>query len=217
MPEIQVVCFDLGGVLVRLSANIEAAAARVGIRATEPAGWSEPAALKRRGDVIRRYHRGDISCEEYYREFARACDERFDARAVQALHAGWLLGEYAGVAALVARLNQTPGLRTACLSNTAHAHWDQMTRSASHEYPAVNLLQCRMASHLLKMVKPDPEIYEQAVAQLGVAPNQVLFFDDLPDNVAAARQVGLYAERVDPEQETAPQIEAAVRRRIEHF
>jgi glucose-1-phosphatase len=204
-------------VIVRLSPSIDAAAARVGLSVPEPLGWSDPAAQQRRSDVIRRYHRGDLSCEEYYAEFAAACDQRFDAKTVELLHRGWLLGEYEGLGALITRLNQTPGLTTACLSNTAHAHWEHMTRSASGEYPAIRQLQHKMASHLLRMVKPDLEIYQQAVARLGVAPNEVLFFDDLEENVSAARHAGLQAERIDPSQETAPQIEAAVSRRLGAF
>ena len=42
--------------------------------------------------------------------------------------------------------------------------------------------------------KPDPAYFEQIVRDLGVAPGDLLFIDDLDDNVAAARSVGLHAE-----------------------
>lgn len=41
--------------------------------------------------------------------------------------------------------------------------------------------------------KPQPEIYERALRRLGVAPGEAVFVDDMPENVAAARQAGLAA------------------------
>ena len=43
------------------------------------------------------------------------------------------------------------------------------------------------------LVKPQPEIYELTAERLGVAPNEVLFIDDLPINCDAARAVGMQA------------------------
>ena len=43
--------------------------------------------------------------------------------------------------------------------------------------------------------KPDPEAYLGAARTLGVTPADCLFIDDRPDNVAAARAVGMQAIR----------------------
>lgn len=43
------------------------------------------------------------------------------------------------------------------------------------------------------VLKPHPDAYEVALAQLGVAAHDVLFVDDQPANVAGARSVGLHA------------------------
>ncbi|HEY6797992.1 MAG TPA: HAD-IA family hydrolase [Kineosporiaceae bacterium] len=40
------------------------------------------------------------------------------------------------------------------------------------------------------LAKPDPRIYTRADAAYGTDPGQVIFFDDRPDNVAAARDHG---------------------------
>ncbi len=45
------------------------------------------------------------------------------------------------------------------------------------------------------LLKPDPAIYQHALAALGLPAPAVLFVDDNPANVAAARQVGLRAVR----------------------
>jgi len=39
--------------------------------------------------------------------------------------------------------------------------------------------------------KPDPRAYELALAELGLAPEEVLFVDDNPENIAAARRLGM--------------------------
>jgi putative hydrolase of the HAD superfamily len=41
------------------------------------------------------------------------------------------------------------------------------------------------------MVKPDPAIYELALARLGVAPNEAIFIDDTVGHVTAARSLGI--------------------------
>jgi len=41
------------------------------------------------------------------------------------------------------------------------------------------------------LVKPDPAIFQLALARLGVAPEETIFIDDSPGHVAAARGLGL--------------------------
>ena len=44
------------------------------------------------------------------------------------------------------------------------------------------------------MIKPEAEIYHDAIAGLGVEPDEALFLDDRPENVEGARAVGIHAE-----------------------
>jgi putative hydrolase of the HAD superfamily len=48
----------------------------------------------------------------------------------------------------------------------------------------------RFASQILGHAKPSPEIYRRVIELLAVQPNQVLFFDDKPENVEAASKLG---------------------------
>jgi len=45
-------------------------------------------------------------------------------------------------------------------------------------------------------IKPDSEAFEHAASALGCEPASILFLDDLPMNVHAAREAGLKAECV---------------------
>jgi HAD superfamily hydrolase (TIGR01509 family) len=42
-------------------------------------------------------------------------------------------------------------------------------------------------------VKPDPAIYRACLEALGCEPGRTLFFDDRPNNVEAARELGMEA------------------------
>jgi HAD superfamily hydrolase (TIGR01509 family) len=42
------------------------------------------------------------------------------------------------------------------------------------------------------MIKPDRKVFEYAVSQFGVVPEETIFIDDTPANVNAASAVGLH-------------------------
>jgi putative hydrolase of the HAD superfamily len=52
------------------------------------------------------------------------------------------------------------------------------------------------ASHLVGMLKPDIEIFQHIVEQIGCPPTRILFLDDNQLNVASARTAGMVARRV---------------------
>lgn len=57
------------------------------------------------------------------------------------------------------------------------------------------------------VAKPDPGFFRYIVTALAHPPGSLLFLDDLPENVAAARDQGLHAELVGPG-DVAPQLRA---------
>jgi FMN phosphatase YigB (HAD superfamily) len=65
-------------------------------------------------------------------------------------------------------------------------------------YPSLHRVRHRFASHLLGARKPDRAVFERVEAATGRAGRDVLFFDDLEENVAAARAAGWRAALVDP-------------------
>lgn len=68
---------------------------------------------------------------------------------------------------------------------------------ADHLFPELRPLFGRhiYASAGLKTAKPDPMCYRQCLSMLDAAPSDVLFVDDLPQNVAGAEAAGLSAHR----------------------
>ena len=45
----------------------------------------------------------------------------------------------------------------------------------------------------VKIIKPEREIYELCLKELGVLPEQTVFFDDVKENVDAALMLGIHA------------------------
>lgn len=83
------------------------------------------------------------------------------------------------------------GYRTAILSNLPRPLGEELraTPGFLEHFDHVTF------SYELRKIKPQPEIYQDAVEGLGVAPAQALFLDDRPDNVQGAQAVGLHAQR----------------------
>lgn len=63
-------------------------------------------------------------------------------------------------------------------------------------------------SHLVRLRKPMREIYEYVLADAELKPETCMFFDDLPENVEAARQLGIQGIWHDPKTEIAERLKA---------
>jgi putative hydrolase of the HAD superfamily len=85
---------------------------------------------------------------------------------------------------------QAHGLRTAILSNLPRALGEKLRATPGFLNPFDHVT----FSYELRSIKPEPEIYHDAIRGLGVAPHEGLFLDDRSENVEGARAVGLLAE-----------------------
>jgi glucose-1-phosphatase len=207
----RVVCFDLGGVLVRIVRSWSEACVKAELVERHPEWFASDTWSQRRGAAGDRYQCGLIGCDAYHDELAGKNEGAYTAAELRRIHDAWTLDEYPGAFELVQALNALPSVRTACLSNTNHGHWVRLANlDGKREYPTVLALRHRLASHLLGCAKPDPRIYELAFATFAAGrslqPSDVVFFDDLEANVTAARAAGWSAFCVDPAGDTAAQM-----------
>lgn len=209
---VRLVCFDWGGVILRICGSWTEACAAAGLP-VRPGSEAPELAIARR-DLAQRYQVGQLTCDEFFTSASEACRGLYTSDEIRAVHDAWLLHEYPGIPDLLERLTRRPGIETALLSNTNHRHWSRhlpRSRGVPADFPAIGMLTHRHASHLLKLAKPDPGIYEALERATGYSPAEILFFDDLPDNIAAARARGWQAEQIDPKGDTAAQIAAQLR------
>jgi FMN phosphatase YigB (HAD superfamily) len=205
----RLVVFDLGGVVVRICRSWAEGCAQAGVehRPEVERALAEPAAL----ELLDRHQRGGIDPAEFFERQSRVLGGGVHAPAeLERVHRAWILGDYPGIGEAIDRIHAA-GLDTACLSNTNAAHWEQLQES-----DAFRRIRTRHASHLLGLAKPDHAIYRAFERAVGRAPDEVLLFDDLPENVEAARACGWPAVRIDHRADTAAQVLAALRERGIH-
>lgn len=62
-------------------------------------------------------------------------------------------------------------------------------------------------SYAVQLAKPDPKIYELAITLAGCLPAEILFVDDMPENLVAAEKVGLQTFQFHPAQAAADAAE----------
>lgn len=202
--EIRLVCFDLGGVIVRICRSWAQACNVLGYEVHEAV--AHPDRIRQRRAVWGEHQTGRMPDDEFWRKLAQATGDLYAPEQARAVHAAWLLGEYDGVVDLIGELNATGCIETACLSNTDPHHWETMSG-----YASVRSMRHRFASHLLGLAKPDRAIFEAFEAQTGCRGREIVFFEDSPENVEAARAAGWHAELVDHEGDTAGQMREHLR------
>jgi epoxide hydrolase-like predicted phosphatase len=97
---------------------------------------------------------------------------------------GTLNTELAGWAASL-----RPAYRTGIISNSFVGARER----EQERYRLGELTDLIIYSHEVGIAKPDPAIYHLACDRLGVRPAEMIFLDDLAENVAAARSLGIQA------------------------
>ena len=205
-PAVRLVTFDLGGVLVRITRTWEEACALAGVP-VHPATDS-PEAWRARQPYIHAYERGELGYEAFLEGLAVASGGHYAAAEIERIHHVILREEFPGIDRLLGDL-EAAEVATAILSNTNASHWDAVFSPTGRErFPSVARVGVPMASHLLRARKPDAEIFARADAVTGIRGAEVLYFDDLEDNVKAARRAGWRSERVDPTGDPAAEMRA---------
>ncbi len=206
---IDLVCLDLGGVLIRICRSLEEALSKAEVQLRPPPGSSDGSfeRLDENNDWRQLHHdyeTGRCDVDRYFRQ-ASAMTGATVAQ-TEAILKAWLHDPYPGVIGLIDQLtNKDAKADTACLSNTNAYHWSMMTQDGPTHLP-LDRLDLRFTSFQIGAAKPDGEIYAHVERVTGVAPGRIIFFDDHRPNVTAAAQRGWQAHLIDPDDDTVGQI-----------
>jgi putative hydrolase of the HAD superfamily len=137
------------------------------------------------------YGRGDVTAEEYWLKLAAQTNTSIDRRQIEILRQVevemWTHPDPALLAWLSA-LNSA-GFKTALLSNMP---LDLMTH-VRENFQWMENFTFKTFSAEVRLVKPDPAIYEHTLHGLGVSAEEALFVDDREANIQAVRALGLHA------------------------
>jgi glucose-1-phosphatase len=198
---IEALLFDLGRVVIDLD------------QARAHARWAELAGVPMRDiaalvgerilgkEAYCRHERGEISDAQFFAHLRQQLKLALsDAELVD----GWnsiFIGEIPGIRRLLANLHGRLPLYAFSNTNVAHqAYWSRQFRDLLMPFRKIYV------SHEIGARKPEPAAFRTVVADMGLAPDRVLFFDDSAENVAGARACGLMAVAVT----TAAEIETAL-------
>jgi putative hydrolase of the HAD superfamily len=178
MAGARVLVFDLGGVVVDSVGLAE-------LQRRDPA--SDADGVRQRWEAspaLIRFQTGRSSPEAFAASFVQEWPLDLEPAEFLQQFAAWVKPPAPATLDLLGRLRTRH--QVACLSNTNIVHWQQILDG----FGLRGVLDRHLASHELGLLKPAPEIYARAERELGCGPQDIVFFDDAPDNVAAARAAG---------------------------
>lgn len=185
LPPVEALLFDLGNVLIEIDfgralahwATFSALSVEE-LRATF--GPDEP---------YEKHERGELQGHEYFEHLRKKL--RLDATDSQ-IEEGWnsiFVGEI-GAAIEAVRRTTLPRHVLSNSNRTHHACWRQ--RFA----PMLTGFDRIFESSAMGHRKPEPKAFEHVAEALKLAPERILFFDDLEANIAGANQAGLQTVHV---------------------
>ncbi len=192
--------FDLGGVLVDIDFG----------RALE--AWSAFSVLSQ--DELKhafkldaaheRLARGEITAREYFAHLRSTLKLSAD---LEEIERGWnavFIGEIAQTRRLVERAHRS--LPCYLFTNTNASHMTCWSAMCPRVVATIDRI---FASHQMGLRKPERAAFDYICQALDTAPQSILFFDDLPENVQAGREAGLQSVLVRTPQDVADALCAA--------
>lgn len=199
---IKAVCFDFGGVLVRIARSWAEACTRAGLE-PEPLAGPESDMIRAVGPAAE-LQTGRIEFDEFIERSHQEGPNTPDRTQLRAVHAGWLIEEFPGMDDIIDRLNAL-GIHTASLSNTDAEHWKTLRMMNS-----VSRLRSQILSFETGCRKPDPAIYHAAEDLMDIPGSSILLLDDLQENVEGALRCGWQASLIDPHEAVGEQAREAL-------
>lgn len=135
---------------------------------------------------IQHFEKGQISLEQFLVQAPAEIGIQMSSHDFHELYKSWLVGEYTGASKLLQSLKEH--FKIGCLSNTNSIHADILRKQGFlDQFDAVFL------SNEIGLMKPDPLAYQHVIKYWKAEPNEILFLDDRPDNVASAQEIGINA------------------------
>ncbi len=154
-------------------------------------GVSEPPFFEIYSATRHDYDRGRTDFRQHWQAFSEAAGVELDAAQVERIAEMetlmWLRVNPEAIA--LAREIKACGVRTAILSNMPH----DLLAYVRREFAWLDEFEIKIWSCELGVTKPDPAIYRHCLDALGCEAGRTLFFDDRPNNVEAARKLGMEA------------------------
>lgn len=191
---VRAVLFDLGGVILRTEyeAPRQHLAGRLGME------YEDLVRLVFESETSRKASLGTIREEEHWQAVANKLKHPQEAHAIKD---EFFAGDTLDHALLDFLRSLRPRVKTGLISNA----WSGL-RQYILDHRFEDAFDHMVISAEVGVVKPDPRIYQMALEQIGVSPDEAVFVDDFIENVEGAQAVGMSAIHFKGSQETIQQI-----------
>ncbi len=146
----------------------------------------EPLHAALQGPLAELINRGDLDAEGIRVEVSRALNANLPMEEFIPLFSSHFTIHDAVLRRVERLCEQVP---VVLLSNTNALHWNWLRP----RLPVLERFRGHCLSHVERLVKPEPAIYQRAADIAGVPLERCVFFDDIPAYVDAARAVGMKA------------------------
>ncbi|MGN6182603.1 MAG: HAD family hydrolase [Thermoanaerobaculia bacterium] len=138
--------------------------------------------------AYRDLERGAVTFAEFYDFICDRTGYRGSSREFRALWSDFFDGTIVGAEVLLEQVRKK--YRVAFLSNSNEVHAELIPRKFAGLFRKDDRF---VFSYRFKVAKPDPDMFRRALEVIGAKPQNVVFIDDLIENVLAARGVGMRA------------------------
>ena len=189
--EIKFIFFDMGNVLLKF--DHRRLTQQVAVLTGKSEAEIDQLLFHAPHDLENRYEQGEFNSKEFHRRFVELAkvDVQQDELMVAVADIFWLNAPIIPILSQLQSCNFPMGV----LSNTCAAHWEW----AQQKFKIMrDFFPQRILSYEEKSMKPDAKIYEAAIKlakqQVNCETDQIFFVDDKPENVEAARALGMQAE-----------------------
>lgn len=180
----QCVIFDLGKVLIDFSVD-KACRQIADLAQCAPA---DVRAFLFDTGLEYRFEAGEFTFDELHQQFELKMQQQIDKDQLAYASAD-IFSAIPESLELLRSLRATHAIPMILLSNTNSVHWEFITRT----WEIQRMFDACILSFEVRAMKPDPKIYEHALRHAGIPPSQCFFTDDIPENIAGAKRLGIDA------------------------
>ena len=179
---IKAIIFDVGGVLIRTEdySHRRQLEKRLGL-----AAW-ESETLVFSGEMGIKAQNGAITTAELWAWIGDQLD--LSAAELQAFQDEFWAGDVLDTALIEMIRGLNGRYQTAIISNAS----DTLRHALAEQHKIADAFDLIVCSAEEKVMKPRPEIYQRTLERLECQPEEAVFIDDFPENITAARELGLH-------------------------
>lgn len=191
------ILFDLGNVLL----DLDLPRLETGFQALMGEQYEAARAQLARHRIFELYETGGIGTSDFLDAVSRSVEPALSQDAIEQVWNSIFIGFPPERFELLKDLRRQYAVFLLSNINEMHADWIDAYMLRTYNLPDYRSVYFDGAyySHLIRLRKPDADAFEYVLSDAEIKPEETLFIDDLPHNVAGAESVGLRALQKRPE------------------